>query len=732
MRTKSVMGGVCLVWVAVFVLGVTVARAVDISYTTNITSGVFDGGSAFTLGNAAGGITVTVGDGGAISNGSGTIGPNASYVSNTVIVTGSGVWANTNALLIGARGADSGVIVTNGGSLYSDGSGGLGWYASGSNSLAIITGAGSVWSNMSGNLSVGFAAVGAILTVSNNALFYTSGQLAAANGGRIQVVNAAKAVVGSTMNIGAGTDNNSLEVTGVDSLFRLSSNGTVGNTAKNNSMIVSNGGAVVQESGTFYIGQSSGGDGNTVTVTGAGSVFSNSTLRVGSPTSGGNNNSMTVANGGVAFSTATVNPAYVGVNTGGTNNTVFITGGGSAWFLAGTLNLGGTSTNNNVTIANGGLVELGGSTAILMKGTNNIITNNNAILQFVSAAPTLTGYTLSNAVVMADATLSYRGVTNVNITNSWATSGVGAFSWNGNNTLRLDSSSGTNALAGGYVFAANQPMGTKNYVGLELINGTTALNGKNVTIGTANGAADGGSLLVSNTVATFVGVLTNYATKVILAGPSTLTVSNGIVWMSGSAATTTTDNITFDAYTTNVLNSGVVNWVQLAGATQTVSGVIKDGASAGALTKGGPGVLILAASNLYTGATTVSNGELVVNGSLAGPLTLAGGSMSGTGRVAATTIKSNATVRLTVGANGTSDALLVNGNLTIEAGALLQVVNTNDLQSTYNYTVITNTGTLNGNFTLVGQLPPGWNVDYRNDHAVRLVRGFPGMLIRIQ
>jgi outer membrane autotransporter protein len=106
--------------------------------------------------------------------------------------------------------------------------------------------------------------------------------------------------------------------------------------------------------------------------------------------------------------------------------------------------------------------------------------------------------------------------------------------------------------------------------------------------------------------------------------------------------------------------------------------------------------------------------------------------MSGTGRVAATTIKSNATVRLTVGANGTSDALLVNGNLTIEAGALLQVVNTNDLQSTYNYTVITNTGTLNGNFTLVGQLPPGWNVDYRNDHAVRLVRGFPGMLIRIQ
>jgi autotransporter-associated beta strand protein len=275
-------------------------------------------------------------------------------------------------------------------------------------------------------------------------------------------------------------------------------------------------------------------------------------------------------------------------------------------------------------------------------------------------------------------------------------------------------------------------MGTKNYVGLELINGTTALNGKNVTIGTANGAADGGSLLVSNTVATFVGVLTNYATKVILAGPSTLTASNGIVWMSGSAATTTTDNITFDAYTTNVLNSGVVNWVQLAGATQTVSGVIKDGASAGALTKGGPGVLILAASNLYTGATTVSNGELVVNGSLAGPLTLAGGSMSGTGRVAATTIKSNATVRLTVGANGTSDALLVNGNLTIEAGALLQVVNTNDLQSTYNYTVITNTGTLNGNFTLVGQLPPGWNVDYRNDHAVRLVRGFPGMLIRIQ
>jgi autotransporter-associated beta strand protein/T5SS/PEP-CTERM-associated repeat protein len=726
------MGSVYLVWAAVFVLGVTAARAVDISYTTNITSGVFDGGSAFTLGNAAGGITVTVGDGGAISNGGCTISPNASYASNTVIVTGSGVWANTNALLIGARGAGSGLIVTNGGSLYSDGSGGLGWYASGSNSWAIITGAGSVWSNISGNLSVGNGAVGCSLTVSNRAVFNTAGQLIAAYGGRIQVANAAKAVVASTMTIGSSTDNTSLEVTGVDSLFRLSSNGTVGNTAKNNSMIVSNGGAVVQESGTFYIGQNSGGDGNTVTVTGAGSVFSNSTLRVGSPAaSGNNNNSMTVADGSVAFSTATVNPAYVGVNTGGTNNTVLVTGGGSAWFLAGTLNLGGTSTNNNVTIANGGLLELGGATAIVMKGTNNIITNNNGILQFVSGAPTLTGYTLSNAVVMADATLSYRGVTNVNITNNWTSTYVGLFSWNGNNTLRLDSSSGTNALAGGYVFAANQTKGSTNYVGLELINNTTALNGKNVTIGTANGAVDGGSLLASNTVATFVGVLTNYATKIILAGPSTLTASNGIVWMNGSVATTTVKNVTFDGYTTNVLNSGVVNWVQLAGATQTVNGVIKDGAAAGALVKGGAGVLILAASNLYTGATTVSNGTLLVNGSVKGAVNVAAaGALGGAGTVYGA-VTNAGIMRATINDNNTS-SLLTFSSLKLEAGSQLVLTGTNNLpSSTATYTIIQAAGGVAGTFASVN-LPRGWRLSYTTDSVKVAPAGYPGALIMFQ
>jgi autotransporter-associated beta strand protein len=70
--------------------------------------------------------------------------------------------------------------------------------------------------------------------------------------------------------------------------------------------------------------------------------------------------------------------------------------------------------------------------------------------------------------------------------------------------------------------------------------------------------------------------------------------------------------------------------------TSSYSGVIQDGAGAVVLTKTGAGTLTLGGTNTYTGITTVSNGALIVNGSLApgsAVTVLAGAALGGMGTV---------------------------------------------------------------------------------------------------
>lgn len=83
----------------------------------------------------------------------------------------------------------------------------------------------------------------------------------------------------------------------------------------------------------------------------------------------------------------------------------------------------------------------------------------------------------------------------------------------------------------------------------------------------------------------------------------------------------------------------------------------------GGLTKLGPGVLTLSGANTYTGLTVVSNGALVVNGSIAGPATVkAGASLGGNGTISGT---------LTVEAGGAVSAGTSIGALTLGASPVL-------------------------------------------------------------
>jgi hypothetical protein len=89
--------------------------------------------------------------------------------------------------------------------------------------------------------------------------------------------------------------------------------------------------------------------------------------------------------------------------------------------------------------------------------------------------------------------------------------------WSGANTFRLKNASTRNDISQTYTF--NTGLGATNFARLEMVNGTNAYRNGRVTIGS------GGSLLVSNTVATFDLAVTNYGAIVMANSTGTFTTA---------------------------------------------------------------------------------------------------------------------------------------------------------------------------------------------------------------
>ena len=209
---------------------------------------------------------------------------------------------------------------------------------------AVVTGVGSRWTITKKSLSVG-------LRGSHNSLEISDGG---------QVLTAGGNYVGGSGHFNTAT------ITGAGSNWTAQAgdigigSGGVSATSTNNQVFVLDGG-LLQAPGNGFIGQGSAATANQVTVDGVGSRWVNGgTLIIGKLSASGNH--LTVSNGGFVSNTAgTVGEDYT------QNNSTTVTGAGSIWENTGTLLIGAGS--NLLTVADGGLVSVEGSTLSINSGS---------------------------------------------------------------------------------------------------------------------------------------------------------------------------------------------------------------------------------------------------------------------------------------------------------------------------------------------------------------------------
>jgi autotransporter-associated beta strand protein len=138
-------------------------------------------------------------------------------------------------------------------------------------------------------------------------------------------------------------------------------------------------------------------------------------------------------------------------------------------------------------------------------------------------------------------------------------------------------------------------------------------------------------------------------------------------------------------------------WCVASGRTLTVNGAV---AGPGGLSKGGLGLLVMNATNTYTGPTAVSNGTLRVNGSLAAASAVtvqSTATLGGIGRIGGpVTVQANGTLAPGVGGIGT---LTVSNTLTLAGNTVMEInrTSTPNCDRVAGITTLTYGGTLTVN-----------------------------------
>jgi T5SS/PEP-CTERM-associated repeat protein len=329
------------------------------------------------VGNSGGGNDLVISNGGRVASGVYSyVGYNSS--TNSVLVSGPGSLWNSSMytyLYLGYSGAGNSLVISNGGAVLSD-QGTIGLNASSSSNRVLIAGSGSIWSNSS-SFCLGYYGSANSLVISNGGKLF--------NG------------YGSVGNKYGSGSNNSALVTGTGSVWRSDSL-TISTGGSSNTLVINNGGMVVDGSGSIAAG---GGRNNSVLVTGPGSMWTNTSLSIGDS---GNGNSLVVSNGahvinGIAYvgCNFTVPPfpstnearvadggvwqngaLYVGY--GGSRNRVVVAGGS---VLATSLVIGATSPtcDNFVELDSGSLFVTNATGDAVLEVRNGTLVLNGGTLQ---------------------------------------------------------------------------------------------------------------------------------------------------------------------------------------------------------------------------------------------------------------------------------------------------------------------------------------------------------------
>jgi autotransporter-associated beta strand protein len=278
-------------------------------------------------------------------------------------------------------------------------------------------------------------------------------------------------------------------------------------------------------------------------------------------------------------------------------------------------------------------------------------------------------------------------------------SGPGSLTKTGTGSLIL---SGANSFSGNVTISAGPATITHS---LGLGTGAKTINVSNGTAGACELHLDGSTgpialpanMTLNTSRSNGNGAIVNDAGNNSIAGPISMTGGGGntlVTVLGGSLALN--GNITANVSTGRTL--------QLAGTgSNAVNGVIQDGSGAASVSVQS-GTWTLSGANTHTGGTTVSGGTLALSGSLAGPLTVNGGTFAPRGMPAtggALTLNAGGTFQARI--NGSTagtlyDQLAAGGSVTL--GGTLDLVAGPGLGAGASFRILnkTSAGAISGTF----------------------------------
>ena len=430
-----------------------------------------------------------------------------------------------------------------------------------------------------------------------------------------------------------------------------------------------NGATKLNDAGAFYVGESIGSDAkvyinNTAiaTITGSAIIGRNAgatgALQVA-------NSGQLIVNGGSSWLSA-------GGNGGGSltlKDTALVMNSrdeniGDVTGSTGALNLQGNATNRtaNLYVGKSGTAygEVNQSGGYLNRFLSGAVTYNDWRIGGATAADTAAVgvYNLSGGAIDLDMNFQIGTYG----TGTWNQSG-GTVNSSGAYPVvaRFAGSTGFMTVSGGsfnqngsgqLLIIGEDGTGTLTVSGSGLVNSVGGISiGHTVTgIGTIN--LDGGTLR---------------STRVYQAGAgasSTFNFNGGVLQASANNATFMTG-----LGAANVLAGGAV--LDSSSNSVTIGQPLLDGGTGGGLTKLGTGIVALGGVNTYTGLTTVSNGTLQINGSIATAVAVkANGTIGGTGTITGNTVVENGG---TLAPGASVGTLTMNGNLTLAGNLFIEL-----------------------------------------------------------